>query len=79
MADIEYTDEYDVELIDEEKDGNLEMRVMKKVTTPNPVRVDILPVGTKKYRVNVWTKSDQVTENACINVLKIVESFYHID
>lgn len=56
----------------------VERAVRKLVKTPRPVKVQILPVGPGRYRVNVWDYTGKNTEDQFIREQYIAESFYHV-
>lgn len=56
----------------------VERAVKKLVKTSRPTRVQILPVGQGRYRVNVWDYTGKASEGEFFREQAIVESFYHV-
>lgn len=66
-------------VVETHDDRALRQRIMKKVNIERPLRVDIRPVGTNRYRVNVWAETGSSTENGWAVNSHIAQSFYHMD
>lgn len=62
-----------------ERDKVIRRKVMAKVTTENPLKVEIKAVGVGRFRVNVWAETGKKSDGMFFNEKRIVESFYHID
>lgn len=62
-----------------ERDRVIRRKVMAKVTTENPLKVEIKAVGAGRFRINVWAETGDKSEGSFFNEKRIVESFYHID
>lgn len=60
----------------EDRHKAVRRRVLEKVTTQNPFKVDIKPVGPNRFRVNAWK---EVGKSGVVNDIRIVESFYHVE
>ncbi len=61
-----------------ERDRRVRQSDLAIVATKNATKVDIKPVGTNKFRVNVWAETGEKTEGGFFNEKRIVETFYHI-
>jgi hypothetical protein len=62
----------EAEIVNERR---IRLDVMAKITTKDRQKVDILPVGPNKFRVNVWVQIG----DGLFSERRIVETFYHVD
>ncbi len=78
-AKIAKTDEdYERDTRVAERDRKIRQGVLKKVVTKGYSKVDIRPVGSNRFRVNVWAETGGKTEGGFFNEKRIVETFYHV-
>ncbi len=54
-------------------------KIRSMIQTKNPNKIDILPVGANRYRVNVWAETGDRTDGGFFNEKRIVETFYHVE
>lgn len=61
----------------EERNRLIRRKVLSKVETNRPTKVDIKAIGPNRFRVNVWAETGVTSEVGFFTEQRIVETFVH--